>query len=189
MDNLTPTLWKTCRMLSHAGRLACLRMVIQRPGLCVGMLAQELDVPENYASIMLRALQARGLIRAVRQSRWVYYYPLPDPMVASAAPILQALSQKLLDEGVTEKSIIRILTAFTHPRRLSILCYLRDRRVATSKAMSPALNISQQALSRHLTKLAMRGLIKLEGQFWRFIPSTDYLVKTLLTEAAKTHEI
>jgi len=184
MDDLTPTLWKTCRVLANAGRLSCLREVLAQPGLNVGTLARRLKVSEHHASMMLRALQSRGLIRPIRQSRWVYYYPMPDPLVKSAAPILAALRKKLLTKRVDEFSIIRILTAFTHPRRLAILAYLHERGAQATPDICVPLGISQQALSRHLRKLIVRRLILYEEGRYCLRPTGDVLARTLLHELA-----
>ena len=186
MNDLKPTLWKTCRILANENRLACLREVIAQPGLDVGTLAHRLMVSEHHASMMLRALQSRGLIRPVRQSRWVYYYPLPDPLVKSAAPVLSAIRKKLLNPRAKLSSIIRILTAFTHPRRLAILGRLQECGAQTEAEMSARLGISRQAMTRHLRKLTRRGLILQEDFSCRLLPARDVLARALLREIARS---
>ncbi len=93
MENLHPTLWRTCRTLANSRRLACLKAVFANPGSSVEAIAEAAHIPHAQASLCLRALQARGLIRAERQSRWVRYSPVPDSSVPSAAPILTALQR------------------------------------------------------------------------------------------------
>jgi len=182
MNDLKPTLWKTCRILANENRLACLREVIAQPGLDVGTLAHRLMVSEHHASMMLRALQSRGLIRPIRQSRWVYYYPLPDPMVTSAEPVLSAIREKLLTPRANLSAIIRILTAFTHPRRLAILGRLQKCGAQTEAEMSARLGISRQAMTRHLLKLSKRGLIRQEDSCCRLQPARDVLTRALISE-------
>ena len=125
MDTLHPTLWRSCRVLANSRRLACLKTVLAHPDLTVESVAERTGLPEDQASLCLRALQARGLLQARRQSRWVLYRPEPDPCVPVAAPLLGALRHALLDDRLTEHEIRRSLTAFTHPRRLTILRHLQ----------------------------------------------------------------
>ena len=128
MDLFRPTLWRTCRTLANAKRLRCLKAVLAEPAMTVGEIAGRAVVAENHACECLRALQARGLLEARRQSRWVRYVPVPDPLVPSARPMLFALRKALLVEKRTEAELIHLLTAFTHPRRLAILTQLRVAR-------------------------------------------------------------
>ena len=99
MGSLNPTLWRTCRVLANEKRLLCLKAVLEQPGRSVGELAERVCISEALASELLRALQARGLIQANRQSRWVYYSPKPDPMVVDARPLLEVLRRGLLVEN------------------------------------------------------------------------------------------
>ncbi|HRU19519.1 MAG TPA: helix-turn-helix transcriptional regulator [Kiritimatiellia bacterium] len=64
-----PTLWRTCRVLANARRLACLRVVMGTPNLCVQEIAREVRFGEAQVSLALRALQARGLIAALPLGR------------------------------------------------------------------------------------------------------------------------
>jgi len=157
-----PTLWRTCRILAHVKRLACLKMIVECPSATVGEVAVGLRVPVNQASMFLRALQARGLISAQRQSRWVRYAPVPDPLVPEASCILKALRQALIVEKRPAADIKRDLTAFTHPRRLTILLHLFAASPVGFEELAAATRISRPALSRHLAKLALRQLIRYE---------------------------
>lgn len=175
-----PTVWRTCRMLAHLSRLACLKVIFQHPSSTVGEVAGTLGIPINQASLFLRALQARGLICAKRQSRWVRYVPLPDPLVPEAAPVLNALRLDMLYMRRAEDEIKRTLTGFTHPRRLVILAALHQYSSLSIEALTAATQISRPALSRHLAKLDSRGLARYEGQGWRLAPPTNPLAETLL---------
>lgn len=88
---LHPTLWRTCRVLAGPTRLRLLRRVIARPGLTVQQLADAQDIGKSRASQELRRLQSRGLIQARRKSARVAYHPVPDPLVATAKPLLEAM--------------------------------------------------------------------------------------------------
>ncbi len=180
MNDLTPTLWKTCRTLANKNRLNCLREVFKKPGLNVTQLARCLEVPDNHASLILRALQSRGLIRPVRHSRWVYYHPIPDPLVRSSGPIMFAMRKVLLREDKPESAIIHVLTAFTHSRRLAILAYLKLHKEQSVDVLSYSLSISRQALYRHLRKLEVRGFVRQTAGLYSLIARNDALGRTLL---------
>lgn len=181
METLQPTLWRTCRMLANVYRIRCLKVVLENPGLCVGKIAEEMEVPDHHASLYLRALQARGLLRAHRKSRWVYYSAIPDPLVPSAEPIIHAMRSALLTERRSERDLLRDLTAFTHPRRLAILICLLGRGHATAEELTRATHISPPALSRHLKKLSARSLIAKNGDDWQPLPCDHNPARTLLS--------
>lgn len=167
-------------MLAHVNRLACLKVIFEHPSSSVGEVAGSLRVPVNQASLFLRALQARGLIRAHRQSRWVYYEPFPDPLVPGSRLILKTLKGALLDEKRSEGDIRRTLTGFTHPRRLAILRHLQRNRSASVEELAVSTQISLPALSRHLSKLEARQLVSYAEQEWRLATQPNRLAQTLL---------
>lgn len=176
-----PTLWRTCRILAHEKRLACLKSVLEQPDQTVGEIAKRLHVAKNQASLFLRALQARGLIGARRQSRWVYYAPDPDPLIPGSDRLLAALRRALVDEKRPASEVRFMLTGFTHPRRLAILHSLSEDRSVTFLDLAGATRISLPALSRHLVKLSARGLVRCcSDQEWRLSPPSSHLAKTLL---------
>jgi DNA-binding transcriptional ArsR family regulator len=178
-----PTLWRTCRALANERRLACLRAVLSTPGATVGEIAAAAGLPEDQASLCLRALQARGLLHSKRVSRWVRYSPTPDPLVPAAAPILEAVSHALRTRRRSSAQLIRLLTAFTHPRRLTILRVLQLKRACAFVALARACDISQTALFRHLTKLRERGLVAEADQRWALAQARDPLADALLALA------
>lgn len=179
-----PTIWRTCRVLANARRLACLRAVLLSPGATVGEVAAAAKVPQDQASLCLRALQARGLLHSKRQSRWVRYDPTPDPLVPVAAPILAGISQAVLKERLPEEALIRCLTAFTHPRRLTLLRHLKEKAPMTFSNLARAGRMSETALFRHLKKLADRGLVREADEKWTLHPKPCPLAKVLLSVAA-----
>lgn len=166
MASYHPTVWRTCRVLANLRRLACLKAVLRNPGECVGTLAASARVGETYASLALRNLQARGLIAARRESRWVRYFPEPDPLVPAAAPILEGIREALLDEQLPAKEVAQILTAFTHPRRLALLRDLTHAGPTAFDALARSCGISPPALYRHLKKLERRSLVRAEQDVW-----------------------
>ena len=180
MNDYHPTLWRTCRILANARRLACLKAVIDNPGSSVGEIAEQLHLPMDKASLSLRALQSRGLLQAQRFSRWVRYQPCPDPLIPGSASLLAALQNQLKRGRIPEKEICRILTGFTHPRRLLILLHLQQNGELSSDTLAAKTRISPPALWRHLNKLKVRGLVVETESGWRLCSTPPPLAKALL---------
>ena len=176
-----PTVWRTCRILANSNRLRCLKTVLEEPSSAVGEIAERTRLSVCHASEYLRALQARGLIQARRESRWVRYVAVPDPLVAGTRPLLNALRRVLLKERQNEVSVIRTLTAFTHPRRLAILCLLQERSPLYAEDIAAITRISLCAFSRHVRKLQLRGLVECDGGKWSQVQPRDALARTLLS--------
>lgn len=183
-----PTIWRTCRVLANRRRLACLRAVLQSPGSTVGEVAAAAVLPEDQASLCLRALQARGLLHGSRVSRWVHYYPAPDPLVPVAAPLLDAVRHALLKTRMGAPQIISCLTAFTHPRRLSILRTLLRGGQVSFTGLARAGQMSEAALFRHLMKLSVRGVVVEEDDKWALNPSPSALTRAFLSLIASHPE-
>lgn len=152
----------------NARRLACLSVVSETPGLSVGEIAETAGVPENQASINLRALQARGLLAARRDGRYILYFAEPDPLVKHAAAVLAAVRLEL-GNGGSEK-LIGTLRAFTHSRRLTILRCLALQSGATRETIMSRTHISRPAVCRHLETLRRAGLVfSTKDGVWRLM--------------------
>ena len=157
MQPLQPTIWRTCRVLANENRLRALAYVSAHEGATVSQVAAgcRLDMPK--ASEHLRALQARGLIQPHRFSRWVSYTAGADPSVVHAAPILAAM-QAAFRRRETTAELLRALTAFTHPRRLTLVAALHNAPQPTS-TLAKRCGFSLAAARRHVDKLARRELV------------------------------
>lgn len=184
MNAYHPTLWRTCRVLSNLKRLKCLKAILTEPGLTVGETAARIVLSANHTSEGLRALQARGLLEARRQSRWVRYFPSPDPLVPSAQPLLSAMKTALLTEHRPATELIQLLTGFTHPRRLRILTCLKKEGAQSFENLSHKTAISPQALYRHLDNLAVRALVCNDDGLWRLVRGNNVLADLLIVLAA-----
>lgn len=189
MASYHPTIWRTCRVLANKRRLACLAAVLRHPGESVGVIAASAELPPDQASLCLRALQARGLLQASRENRWVRYFPWPDPLVPVAAPILAGVSQAVLKAGVSEKRFIRCMTAFTHPRRLVVLRCLQQNGPLPFTELARTSRISSTALFRHLKKLEERCLVRATEAGWALNPEHDSLADTFLKLIALSPEL
>lgn len=178
-----PTIWRTCRALKNVNRLACLRTVLERPGLTVGEIAQQTQLPLNQASINLRLLQSRGLIASERKSRWTRYVPEADPLVAHAEMLLNALAAEFLKCNEDISGIVSKLWAFTHDRRLTILSVLsRSAQPMEPDMLVASTRISLPAVWRHLRVLETAGVIHDVDSGWQLLPerSRSPLVRTVL---------
>lgn len=189
MSSYHPTLWRTCRVLANERRLQCLRAVLRAPGASVGEIAALANLPQDQTSACLRTLQARGLLQAGRTSRWVHYHPFADPLVPAAAPILSGLSRALLQEKRPCSKIIRSLTAFTHPRRLTILRLLQKNKRLSFSALTRQSDISPAALARHLNKLQKREVIDESGGEWSLTAKPSQLTQLFFRLIATSPEI
>ena len=179
---LAPTLWRTCRVLANDVRLRCLVTVLDQPAVPVGDIAKVVGISACLASLYLRQIQARGLIRAQRLGSLVRYAALADPAVKHAAPLLATLQQVALRRAPGRADAIRILTGFTHPRRLIILSVIDRRGPQTADDLAHATGISHQALARHLHKLMVRGLLARMPSGWTATVPGHPLAATLLRE-------
>ena len=99
MAQLNPTVWRTCRVLSHPGRLRLLQEVLRQPERSVSQLAEDLSIGVSDASQQLRRLQSRGLLKRTCRGLEVIYRPIPDPQVPSAKPLLLALQKHWPNAG------------------------------------------------------------------------------------------
>ena len=158
MDELRPTLWRTCRVLSNECRLRLLWRLFDNGSMNVGSLARAVGMTESGASAYLRALNARGLITAERKRLNVYYQPVSNQGVEHAAALLAALRHcHFLGESFS--MVTKRTTAFTHPRRIDIARVLA-RGTTTWAELSITTQISQQSLFRHVRKLIDRGFVE-----------------------------
>lgn len=174
---LSPTLWRTARVLAGAVRLDLLKLIVDRPGLTVSELAESRRLSLPRASQELRRLQARGLVQGVRQGRHLRYRPAPDPLVASARPLLLAAKAALARRP--EEETIRVARAFSHERRLSILRELK-KAPRCSGALAKAAGIPPIALQRHLRVLRAGRLIRRTPAGWELTPGRHPLARAFL---------
>lgn len=179
---LEPTMWRTCRILTHPVRLRMLGMLLAEGECCVSAMAASLRIPDSTATQHLRLLQSRGLIRGRRSSRWVRYTPKPDVSVGHARDMLNAVGAALARQETFE-SIRQALTAFTHPRRIAIVRALRSC-AKDAASLRHECGMSDPALDRHLRKLRQRGLVEHADDGWRLSRTDNLLALDLLRIAA-----
>ena len=164
-----------------------LRYLIEHPDKPVSAVARNLKVPRPVASQYLRALNARGLLRARREGRWVYYRASPDESVGEAKPLLHALERTFAQKSDSVSAIFRLVTAFTHPRRQEIFLALPSRGIAFDELISKT-GISPDALRRHLKKLVDRGFVAAEDDVYRRTVVEGDLARTLARLACSSRK-
>lgn len=173
---LTPTLWRTCRVLAGPTRLELLRRIIESPEPCVSELMKAVRISETRASQELRRLQSRGLVQAAREGRWVRYRPAPDPKVPSAKPLLAAARASLARRSAMET--IRVAKAFGHERRLKMVRLLQDG-ARRGEELQFLAGLSRSALFRHLDVLKAGGVVRRSGNRWELAPNVHPLAKAV----------
>ena len=178
MNELQPTLWRTCRVLANESRLRLLYLLFEHKELCSRDLAFMTGLSEPQASIHLRLLNSRGLIRQHRTRMRLLSSPQANPEIRSASLLMQALHQ-CHDRDIPTEQLFRQVTAFTHARRIEIIQKIPPEGIS-NLALSEKSGIAISAINRHLRKLKARNLIKEDkGRFTVSVPQ-DPLSKTLL---------
>lgn len=183
--SLHPTLWRTCRALGGKTRLELFRLVADQPGQTVAELARTVRISRPRASQELRRLQSRGLLKAVREGRFVRYHPVSDPLVPTAKPILQAMLECFRRfHASADSEISKVAAAFSHSRRIAILCELAKGPRSFNQLASATGN-SAALLDHHLEPLQQAGLIMLHRRSIRLADTTHPLAQCLIRLAKK----
>ena len=180
MQNLNPTLWRTCRMLAGATRIRLLRELQSRPGQSVSELARAAGIGLSDASQELRRIQSRGLLRADRRGVALVYRMEPDPQVGSAAPILKILRPALASgNGGLDERIVALARGLAHPKRLAIVKLLMHSP-KSAYALHRELQSNFANIQRHLNTLVAGGYVRREGHLCHFTLPGQPLAKVLL---------
>lgn len=177
---LSPTLWRTCRVLSGSTRLALFRRIAKNPGLSVSALAKAERISLGRASQELRRLQSRGIVGVERTGRYVRYYPEPDPEVSSASPVLLALRVTCTRFGASaDDRTARLAAGVSHEKRLALVRTLQAGPLGVHE-MRAALGIPVSTLWHHLRFLETGGWVERERGKWKLAPNDHPLAKCLL---------
>ena len=180
MQNLNPTLWRTCKMLAGRTRIRMLRQLLEHPGECVSALGKRVAIKESAASQELRRIQSRGLLQAERRGSFVYYRFGADPQVASAAPLLRALRTALTDYPEDrDADIVRIAQGLSHPRRIAIAKALRQAP-RKCRELPAAMDMASTSAGPHMAGLARSGLARRAGDWLLLEPMDHPLAKALV---------
>ena len=130
-QRLQPTVWRTCRVLANSRRLKMFLLLVREPGLTVSAAATRLRVSLPLASLYLRALEARGVLVSKRAQRWVTYQVSEEN--SAVAPLVLALRASARHNDHFVDSTFKLVTAFTHPRRVDVFRVLVSRPHTTAE--------------------------------------------------------
>jgi transposase-like protein len=176
---LNPTLWRTCRVLSGRTRLVLLRQVLQQPGQNVSSLAEQAGIGVSDASQELRRLQSRGLLRRTCRQASVVYLPVPDPQVATAAPLLSALRKALVPPDADLEAIAQLARGLGSERRIGLVRALRSDPLTADQWIQRA-GVSPATLKSGAAILKACGWIEKTGKTYALRPAAHPVAAALL---------
>jgi DNA-binding Lrp family transcriptional regulator len=163
-------------------------LVVDRPDLSVAELAAQLKISVPRASQELRRLQSRGLIQAVRTGVHVRYRPVPDRLVSTAAPLLQAMQETFRQfPPAADDQSLRIAVAFSHERRLALARLLLPGAMDI-QSLGEMAGLARNPLNRHLRILREGGVIRRSGKILAIADNPHPLAQGLL-EILKTSRL
>jgi len=178
LSKLRPTLWRTCRVIAQETRLRLLWAIFDGEELSVGEMGRWIGISEENASIQLRILNARGLITPRRKGVKVFYRAEANLEVEHAAELLDAL-RACYEKRISFENVVRMATAFTHPRRIAIVRALAESRQAPGD-LRKVTRIARPSLFRHLDKLESRRFIGVHRGAYRLAAPKNPLGNCLL---------
>jgi DNA-binding transcriptional ArsR family regulator len=169
-------------VLANRTRLQILQLLLEQPGLGVSAVARRLGFTVPVASQSLRALEARGLLRARRVGRRVTYRPATDA-ASPRSSLVVALRRMFQSEPAPGEAIFKLATAFTHPRRIELFRAVH-KRAGTPADLRAITGMSRRAMERHRRKLAARGFLTNQEGKWSVVPRGDAVGRELTRLAA-----
>lgn len=179
MHNLNPTLWRTCRMLAGATRIQLLRQLHDHPGSNISALSKAIGISQPYASQEMRRIQSRGFLRPVHQGASLVYQPVPDPQVASAAPLLKAVMEALDAFPARRDAEMNTLAAgLAHERRIAMARALM-KAPRTARQLLDEIPMADCSFQLHLRTLLASGWVKEQNRRLVFTPPAHPLAKAL----------
>lgn len=187
MNRLRPTLWRTCRVIACETRLQLLWFLFEEGECCVSQLAESIHITPSNATIQLRAMSARGLIRYRRSKLNVIYRAEASPEVDYAIGLLEAL-RVCHYSNTPHRTVMKQATAFTHERRIEIVRLLHGNPMKPA-ALQAATGMSSSAMMRHLDKLLSRRFVReSEGRYrleWPGHPFGRTLMRMVCSDAVE----
>jgi hypothetical protein len=160
VNEMNPTLWRTCRMLANARRLRIIHQLIGKDPQTLTQLATACKMSASACSQYTRQITARGLCRETRRGRYAFFDLHPDPMISYSASLLNALIKSLKHAKSHYMEQIADLTAYTHVSRIRIVRHIAQHEVSRTCEMKSGLHISKPALIRHINKLIRRNRLQ-----------------------------
>lgn len=168
---LTPTLWKTCRVVANPVRLRILRILMKEKALTVMDMVRLMAMPKGTVSLYLKELQARGFIHAKRKSVNVFYEFKSDPVVPQAAKVMDIVTA-LFREGKGDKDVIALFSALRTSNAVKMMaCLLKDGGWVDCTVIGQRLRISLLTVLKHRRTLCRNGFVEIESPARRHVLS------------------
>lgn len=178
IDNVM--IWRTCRVLANESRLKILKRLMRGAELCVTDISEVEGVSLVTASEHLRLLHQSGFLMQERKSKWIFYTASLSAGFSLAEEIYKPLRKRLIMSKSQIPSLLKLMTAFTHPRRVEILkCLFVASR--SFDELIELCDISPMAMRRHLGKLVSRDIVRQDSDIYR-IPSGGTELKRVLIQ-------
>jgi len=172
-------IWKTCRILANESRLRILKRLMRGAELCVTEIADAEEITPVVASQHLRMLHELGILKQTRKSKWTFYSMDAAPESMLIQEIHKPLERELVRKQGQIPELLKLMTAFTHPRRVEIIKQLA-KSPRTFNELTSACAISPRAMIRHLSKLQSRNFIQLNADVYSLLPKGTALKKRLV---------
>ena len=146
-------------------------------------LAEVEGVSIPRASQELRRLQSRGIVGVTRVGRTVEYEPTADPLVYSAAPLLQAMKATFKKVPPSEdEQIAGWAKGMSHPKRIAAVKLLRVECLPLHY-LQGKLGMKGPTLLYHLSFLKRTGWVDVRCRIWRLsvrrLPLTICMLKLM----------
>jgi len=164
-----------------------LASLLERSGQTVTGIAEANGISLSLACQYLRALNARGILSARREGRWVRYRVEPNATIPETTSLVAALRYDLLHGSDAVGNVFRDLTAFTHPRRITIIRTLHGTNGLAFGILRARSGISREALRRHIKKLVDRRFVKARKGVYSCCRPPSRLARVLMTIAVSPH--
>lgn len=179
---MSPTLWRSCRVLANERRLRLLKSLLVMGPLSVSEAAGKNKLPLSITSAYLRQLNARGFLRVSRCGSHVYYTVGFDPLVQHAEILLTSICEaiKPCSTGSEFHRVIHALTTCTCPRRINLVRSIARRPDVDYETLRRETGMSQTALHRQLGKLLHRHVIVESDENYRLAPLRDPVIALLV---------
>ena len=176
---LSPTLWRTCRVLSGTTRLSLLQRIIRSP-VYVSATWRLPRYQLGACESGLRRLQSRGWC-VLSASCVMCAIILNRPLVASAKPILEAMKRLSKSNRNAMDLAQKYALGLTHPRREGIIRLLKNGPLGDSELKAQS-RMGFQSFWHHMSLLRETGWIEMEKseRRWQLKPGKSPLATCLL---------
>jgi len=170
----------TFRTLADRNRICILLLLAHHAELSASEIAEKLHLSRPNASFHLKMLCASGLVFRRRCGTWIFHSLRSAEQAGWLSSLAAAIREGVRNSGVKQlreyrdfgqqnaqrlvESLFRVATAFTSLRRLLLINHLRDSPAKALQDLLNAVPMSDQALSRHLTKLTNRGYLRSDSR-------------------------